>query len=476
MDTVTTEHAGTPATDAATRSLIDLVRDEVGSNVYRCYQCVKCTSGCPLADQFDLTPNQVMRGVQFENTRVLESKAIWLCASCHTCATRCPQEINVTGVMDALRIESRRRGVPPGIPEIAKFNDLFMLSIKIFGRAYEAGLMAAFNAVLRQPFRDMKLGLRMFRRGKLSLLPHFGRGRGNDAPVKPNPRAIGYYPGCSLSSSAIEYGRSVKSIAEALDLELVIPKGWVCCGSSPAHATDPVLANVLPMRTVAAVEKMGLDTVTSPCSACFSRLKTAEQAVRQNTKVEEQVRSEIGYDYKGTVEVRHLVEVIVDRAGLGDVAGRVTKPLAGLKVACYYGCLITRPPGVTGADNPEYPLKMDRLVEALGAETVDWSHKTDCCGAALGVAKPEAAAKLMRRVMGNARECGAEAMVTMCPICHLNLDSRQAEMGFEDEMPIFQATQLMALAFGLGEKKAALGNNLVDPRPYLQSKGVLPAS
>ena len=463
---VRTENAGSP-------SLTDLVRDEVGANAFRCYQCVKCTSGCPLAEQFDITPHQVMRLVQYDDPRVLESKAIWLCASCHTCATRCPQNIDVTGVMDALRIESRRRGVPLGVPEIAKFHDLFMLNVKVFGRVYEAGLMAAFNAALGKPLRDIKLGLRMLRRGKLNLLPHFVWGRKNAAKAEPNSRAIGYYPGCSMCSSASEYGKSVETVAEALNLELVEPKGWTCCGSSSAHATDPLLANVMPMTTIAAVEKMGLDTVTSPCSACYSRLKTAEQAVCQNDKVEKQVSSAIGYDYKGTVEVRHLIEVIVDRTGIDDVAARVVKPLAGLKVACYYGCLITRPPKVTGADNPEYPVKMDRLLKALGAEPVEWSNKTECCGGSLGITMPETAAKLMRRVMGDARNNGAEAIVTMCPICHLNLDSRQAEMGFDEEMPIFQATQLMALAFGLGEKKTALDHNLVDPRPYLREKRVL---
>jgi len=468
-----TENADVLGRNTGNQSLTDLVRENVGSNVLRCYHCVKCTSGCPLADQFDLTPNQVMRCVQFDDNRVLASKAIWLCASCHTCATRCPQEIDVTGVMDALRIESKRRGVPPGIPEISKFNDLFMLIVKLFGRVYEVGLMAAFNMALRKPFRDAKLGARMFRRGKLKLLPHFARGRGDDAVAEPGSRAVGYFPGCSLSCSAAEYGSSVESVAEAMDLELVEPKGWVCCGSSPAHATDPVQAKVLPMRTIAAVEKMGLDTVTSPCSACFSRLKTAEQAVRQGGKVEKQVGAAIGYDYKGTVEVRHLLEIIVDRIGIDDVIARVEKPLSGLKVACYYGCLITRPTKVTGADNAEYPVKMDRLLKALGAETVEWSGKTDCCGGSLGIAKPETAAKLMRRIMENARGCGAEAIVTMCPICHLNLDSRQTEMGFEQEMPIFQATQLMALAFGLGPEKAALRHNLVDPQPYLRRKGVL---
>ena len=454
-------------------TLAQVIEEATGDNAFKCYQCIKCTSGCPLADQFDLTPNQVMRSVQLNDAAVLESKSIWLCASCHTCATRCPQNIDVTGVMDALRIESRKRGVKPAVPEVAKFNDLFMRSIKIFGRAYELGLAASFNIALCQPFRDLKLGKRLFRKGKLHLFPHFGKVKADATRITNNPKAIGYYPGCSLSSTSIEYGKSVKNIANAMDIELVEPRGWSCCGSSPAHATDPKAANVMPMSTIARIEKMGLDTVTSPCSACFSRLKHAEHSLTSNEKVSKEVSDALDYGYKGSVNVQHLVDVIVDRVGLDEVGKRVSNPLKGLKVACYYGCLITRPTKVTGADNPEYPQKMDRLVKTLGVQTVNWSRKTECCGGALGVNKTGVAVKLMKRILDDARACGAEAIVTMCPICHLNLDSRQEIMGYDHDIPIFQATQLMSLAFGQGPEKAGIRNNLTDPKPYLQEKEVL---
>ena len=199
-------------------SLVDVVREATGDNAFMCYQCVKCTSGCPMADQFDLSPHQIMRSVQLNDISVLDSKSIWLCVSCYTCATRCPQKIDVTGAIDALRIEARRRGVKPAVPEIAKFNEKFMRSIKIFGRAYELGLMASFNLALGRPFNDLKLGLRLLASRKLSLLPHFGRAKANAAKLPHNPKAIGYYPGCSLSSSAIEYGKSVRNIARALDI------------------------------------------------------------------------------------------------------------------------------------------------------------------------------------------------------------------------------------------------------------------
>ena len=455
------------------RPFADDILKKAGGNVFRCYQCVKCTSGCPLADQFDLTPNQVMRSLQLGDPTVLESRAIWLCASCHTCTTRCPQDIDVTRIMDALRIEARRRGVTPAVPAVATFNDLFLHAIKMLGRNYELGFMAAFNTVLRRPFRDAGLGLRMLAKGKLKLLPDVVRAKeGNKKPAAA-PGAVAYYPGCSMDSSAAEYGGSVLAVAQALGLELIEIEDWVCCGSSSAHATDAKLANVLPMRAVAAAEQMGLKTVVSPCSACFARLKESEHAVGNDQRIAGEVESEIGYAYRGSVEVRHLMDVVVEKMGLDEVKERVTKPLSGLTVACYYGCLITRPPAITGAENAEYPIKMDRIVRSLGARTVDWSHKTECCGASLSITQTPVALKLIGRVMENAIASGAEAIVTMCPMCHLNLDTRQGGLGLEKEIPVFQATQLMALAFGLGPKKACLGNNLVDPRPFLGKKGLL---
>jgi len=162
----------------------------------------------------------------------------------------------------------------------------------------------------------------------------------------------------------------------------------------------------------------------------------------------------------------------------------VSTPLAGLKVACYYGCLMTRPPKITGADQPEYPQDMDHLMSALGATPVDWSGKTTCCGASLSATRTDIVLDLSARLLTDARAAGAEAVAVACPLCHANLDGRQHQMvlaplpgfapGVRGEVPIFYFTQLMALAFGLGEKAAALSKNMVDPQPVLQTKGILP--
>ena len=469
------------AIDRAER-LAELVRAKIGENVHRCWQCVKCTSGCPLADQFDLTPNQVMRALQLNDAAVLASRAIWLCASCHTCATRCPRGIDVTAVMDTLRIEARARGVPPAIPEIAAFNSIFMRLAGFFGRVPEALLMGWFNLARGRLTHDARLGWQLFRRGRLKLLPKFARPRRPVAPLAPPTPAtpathgankVGYFPGCASEGSAFDYDRTARAAARALDIDLVEPEGWSCCGSSPAHATDPAKATIMPMHAIAAIERMQLGTLTSPCSSCFTRLKTAEHEVRSDSAKATLASAATGHDYGGTVRVQHLLDTFIESAGMEKIARRVTRPLAGLKVACYYGCLITRPGRITGAEHPEYPVKMDALLQALGAEPVSWSAKTDCCGGALGVTQTAASMKLTRRILGDARDCGAEVVATMCPMCHMNLDARQEQLDLGADVPIVHATQLMLLAFGMDERAALLDRAIVDPRPVLRAKGLL---
>ncbi len=453
--------------------LARIVQREIGQNVYLCYQCAKCSSGCPLADYMDMLPNQVMRALQLGEDRVLESKTIWLCAACQTCTTRCPQGLDIASIMDTLRIEARRRGIPPAVPEVEKFSDLFLRDIKLLGRLYEVGLMAGMNLMTGNLLKDMDMGLEMLKRRKLKLLPSFVRPPRKVEPVEPAEGKVAYYPGCSLHSTAAEYDQTVRAVAREIGLELVEPPGWICCGSSPAHSTDHILATVLPMRTLAVIEQMGLDTVTAPCSACFSRMRAAVHTVTHDDEMAREVESQIGYAYQGRVTIQHLLDTLVERAGLDRIEARVEKPLTGLKVACYYGCLVTRPPKITQAEHPEYPMRMDYLVRSLGAEPVDWSYKTDCCGGSLGITQTSLALEMTRRVLQNARDCGADVIVAVCPLCHVNLDARQDQIDLDFQIPILYVTQLMSLAFGLGPETSALHKNMVDPRPLFEEKGLL---
>lgn len=457
----------------ATEALADIVEEHTGSNPYLCYQCVKCSSGCPVAEYMDLLPHQVMRAIQFDDERVLEAKTPWICAACVTCTTRCPQGIDVAGVMDTLRIEARRRGIKPPVREVELFTQVFLKTIGTAGRLYEAGLMAAMNLLTLRPMKDMDLGMEMILKGKIRLLPEFVRPPRRVRRVEVQPNTIGYYPGCSLESTATEYDHTFRAVCEALGIKLVEPRGWICCGSTPAHTTDPVLAGYYSILNLSLVERMGLRELVAPCLGCYQRFRAGAYEMERDPELAAKVNERVGYEYRGTVRVMHAVETLLEKAGRDGIRERVQKPLKGLKVASYYGCATTRPPKYTGAENPENPTCMDEVVEALGAEPVDWSAKTDCCGSSLGITKTEVALELSAGILKNARAYGADLIVTACPLCQVNVADRQKQMNLDFEIPVLYITQLMALAFGLGEKAAELDKNLVDPRPVLREKGVL---
>jgi heterodisulfide reductase subunit B len=219
---------------------------------------------------------------------------------------------------------------------------------------------------------------------------------------------------------------------------------------------------------------MGFREAITPCAACYIRFKTAAHEMAHDPDMARRVNQEIGYAYQGSVRVMNLVETLTEKVGLDRIEKEVKRPLAGLKVACYYGCYITRPADITGAAHPEYPMEMDHLMRRLGAEVVDWDAKTDCCGGSLGLTQTPIAHEMTAKVLQNARARGADVIVTVCPLCHVNIDGRQAQiksLGFS--IPILYATQLAALALGLDEKAAMLNKNLVDPRPLLREKGLI---
>jgi heterodisulfide reductase subunit B len=258
-----------------------------------------------------------------------------------------------------------------------------------------------------------------------------------------------------------------------LGLQLIEPKGWLCCGSTSAHRTDPEAAYRLPMQNLSLIEQLGFKEVTMPCAACFNRHKTAQHEYRQKAQSHATENDSRPVPYRDTVRVNSLLETMLEHVGEAQVQVKTQKPLRGLRVVCYYGCLLSRPSQVTQAAHPENPMEMDRLMEAVGAEVLDWSYKTRCCGASHSLSRPEIVLTLSRRLIEHARESGAEAIVVACPLCHANLDARQGQMTLEEPMPVLYFTQLMALALGLEPKAAALEKNLVDPRPLLRSKGLI---
>ncbi len=468
------------------------IRDDCGENVYLCFQCKQCTAGCPVVDHFDLTPHRLIRAMQLgQKEAVLDSKTIWLCAGCEACATRCPQGVNLPRIVDSLRIMAARESIKPAVSAVPAFYTSALRGIKLFGRMYEAGLMG--ELYLRMALsgdldfgqlfdNDVPLALRMLKMGKLSPLPPLRRSAKHSRRTTSGVerQKVAYYPGCSLHGTAVEYDLSTRAIAEVIDLELVEPNGWVCCGTTPAHSTDHLLSTVLPMKSLKCIEQSGQSHVTVPCPSCFIRMRAAMHDVASDPDLGEQVFAQIKYAPSPELRVEHLLTTITERVEPERIAAAVTHPLEGLKVVCYYGCVITRPPELTGATEYEYPMGMDHLMETLGAESLDWSYKTECCGVSLVFTQLPIVMDMSHKVLDNAKEVGAEVIVVACPLCQGNLDMRQRQIEEEYDqdynLPILYFTQLMGLAFGLESATLGLDKHFVSAEPLLQEKGIWPAS
>lgn len=283
-----------------------------------------------------------------------------------------------------------------------------------------------------------------------------------------------YYPGCSLEGTAIDYHESTMCIAEALGIELVEVPNWSCCGSTPAHCTDELLAAALPAKNLIAAKAVA-DEMLVCCSACFSRFKFAQKHIEEKQNIRAEISKMVSVEDIQSVNVRHFIDVLMHDVGLEKIA-EAKKSDVGLKVACYYGCLLTRPPKVTNFDDPEEPRFMDELLTAAGMEAVDWSHKTECCGASFALTRTEIVLRLTAEILQMAKEAGADCISVACPLCHANLDMRQEDiarkLGFKYEFPVFYFTQLLGMAFGLDHVKLGIGRSIVSCKKLLTSKGI----
>jgi len=277
-----------------------------------------------------------------------------------------------------------------------------------------------------------------------------------------------YYPGCSLHGTSREYDLSTRAVLAALDVTLEELPDWNCCGASSGHSLDEVLNIGLPARNLKIAEEEGLDIVV-PCAACYNRLKVADHSIREDDDVRGQMKEIFDHDFPGDVRILNLLEVIRDRVGMDNVRSKMVKPLSGLKVVCYYGCLLVRPKEVTHFDDPEHPHSLDELMEALGAESLNWSYRTECCGGSLSLTRDDIVSSLVDGIIDMAREAGAQAVVTLCPLCLENLESRQTKEPF----PILYFTELLGLALGLEDSLNWLKKHLNDPIPLLGSLQLL---
>ena len=281
-----------------------------------------------------------------------------------------------------------------------------------------------------------------------------------------------YYPGCSSESTARDQYMSIREVSKALDIELIEPKGWTWCGSTPAHHTDRILSIALPAANLLLAKKMGLDMVVF-CAACYNRMKVANYEIRTNPKIRNEISDSLGEDYDGSVYIHHFVEVLVKNIGIKKLQEAFTHSLDGLKVVNYYGCLLVRPYKATNFDDPENPTIMDSLVTIMGGESIDWPHKVECCGGGFALTRTDIVIELSNSILGMAKAAGAQCMAVACPMCQVNLDLRQSDINKTKrtnyDIPIVYITQLVGLCLGISPENLGMDKCVVSPKPIIEA-------
>ncbi|MFQ5977172.1 MAG: CoB--CoM heterodisulfide reductase iron-sulfur subunit B family protein [Candidatus Heimdallarchaeota archaeon] len=281
---------------------------------------------------------------------------------------------------------------------------------------------------------------------------------------------IPYYPGCTLKSTSKNFEVSAIAAMMTLGVDLEEIPRWNCCGTVSPLSEDNLINHVAPLRNLVRVQDLGAEHVVVLCSMCYSVLQVTNHLAKSNQDKLDRLNAFMNEenDYKGMVEVKHLLQVIESRIGFDRVHEAAIRPLNGLKVAPYYGCLLVRPKEVA-IDDQEEPRIMHRLLEALGAEVINDPMKIECCGA-YNTADPQMKSAILartRRIVDSANNRDADAIVLSCPLCEFNLDERQidAQQIYPDlkPIPIFYFTQLMAFAFGLNSENCGFNYNAIDP-------------
>ena len=268
-----------------------------------------------------------------------------------------------------------------------------------------------------------------------------------------------------MEINAAAYDHSVREVADLLDIKLQEIDDWNCCGASAAHGLNHDLAVALPYRTLALAQKQGLTEVLAPCAACFSRLKGTVVRLKRNPDLVQKMREITGHEYAPSTVILNIVE-FVNRLLADGLAAKLTAPLGGWKAVAYYGCLLSRGEGIIEGEDPENPVGMEAAIRAAGCDVMPWNFATECCGGGFSMSKTEAVLGLSSAILTEARDAGAQIIVTGCPMCHSNLDMRQkainaAGQGLKN-MPVLYLSELMGLAAGIDPKSLGLNRHFVD--------------
>lgn len=276
---------------------------------------------------------------------------------------------------------------------------------------------------------------------------------------------IGFYPGCSLKGTSSEYAQSTLALAKAFDIDLIEIKDWNCCGATAAHNLNHELAVALPARILALAEKEGRKEIVVPCSACYNRLSVTQYELNSDIELRDRVSDILQMPLSGDICIMNVMQFINKY-----IADRIEEKLVNPfehKVACYYGCLLVRPREVLKFDRLENPQSMDILMKKIGADSMEWGYKTECCGAGLSVSRTDIVAKLSGKIVKDASDRGAEAIIVACPMCQTNLDMRRPHIDsylkVKTNVPVIYITQAIGLAVGVDREKLGLKKLFVVP-------------
>ncbi len=286
--------------------------------------------------------------------------------------------------------------------------------------------------------------------------------------------SLAYYSGCSSLGSSKDYEISTQAICKVLGINFKKIEDFNCCGSTPAHAMSHELSTALAARNLRLAADTGAEKILTSCPSCMGNLKIAKVRM-EDEEFKKEIDALLDTPTTKLLDTYSVLQYLVEDIGLNAIKAKVVKPLTGLKIACYYGCLLTRPPKVANFDDVELPMSMDNLLTALGAECVPFPLKTECCGAASGIADKKTTSILSARLIERAKEFKVDAIAVACPLCQMNLDLRQsqAENMFDEyyDIPAIYFTQLMGIAFGLKENDIQLNKLVVDAKKLVSKIG-----
>ena len=299
---------------------------------------------------------------------------------------------------------------------------------------------------------------------------------------------VAYYPGCALEGSGGPYDKSTRVLVKQLGLQMENLQDYNCCGAMEVKNVHPMLQTYMSARNLAMASKLqGCDTVMAPCNGCYHNLKKAEYELATSetslSTVQDLARKSDDPVYEGDVRTVHLLEWLMEEVGPEGIKGQIKKNLNGLKVANYYGCMYTRPRQIfpekdqgAGSESSYKPHFMDDLLQAAGAENVDFPLKTACCGGAHTLSDADTSTQLVLNLLQAAEDAGAEVIATECPTCHSGLEMHQVraetEFGIKTNVKIIYFTQLLGMAMGLSPRKVGVTDNVSDSLDVLQTRGI----